>query len=70
MTPSETTPNRRRGPRPNSYGERNGMAKLTEANVLAIRKDTRLLRDVAPAYGVSEATISLIKNRKMWRHVP
>jgi hypothetical protein len=54
-----------------NLGERNGLAKLTEANVREIRK---LLGQGVPGmtigrlYGVSQTTISYIK-RKGWSHV-
>ena len=41
-------------------------SKLTTDDVLAIRDDSRMLRDVAMDYGVSEPTISEIRNRKTW----
>lgn len=50
-------------------GERNGPAKLTEAQVKAIRRDPRMNRVIAKDYGVFETTISSIKHRKTWKHV-
>lgn len=50
-------------------GTRNGMAKLTDGAVRAIRKSTSKLRIAAKRYGVSESTISLIRLGKIWRHV-
>jgi len=50
-------------------GSRNGAAKLTEADVLEIRTATKSGPYLARLYGVSVATISLIKRRKTWRHV-
>jgi len=47
-------------------GERNGAAKLTEAQVLAIRADPRSLRKVGAAYGVDQRTVSRIKRREGW----
>ena len=47
-------------------GEKNGSAKLTKEQVLQIRKDKRMGKEIAKDYNVSEATISLIKNNKMW----
>jgi uncharacterized protein YerC len=35
--------------------------KLTPAQVAAIRKDTRLLKQIAPEYGVSTATIQRVR---------
>lgn len=51
-------------------GERCGMAKLTEAQVRAIRSDTRLHRVIADEYGVRSSAISRIKNGKRWAHLP
>ena len=50
-------------------GERSGHAKVTEDQVRAIRADTRLQREIAPDYGLSQATISQIKLRSRWAHV-
>ena len=50
-------------------GERCASAKLTEAQVRAIRADTRLQREIAAEYGVRENTISRIKSRKRWGHL-
>ena len=56
--------------RPGSTGERNASAKLTEADVRAIRASAESLRVVAGRYGVSPAMASLIRRRLKWRHVP
>jgi hypothetical protein len=50
-------------------GERNGGTHLTERDILAIRADKRLHRLIAADYGVAGSQISVIKNRKTWRHV-
>lgn len=44
-------------------------AKLTEADIVAIRSDRRQLKDISAEYGVSESTINNIRNRVRWRHV-
>jgi len=49
-------------------GERCGTAKLTQAQVDLIRKDTRLQRIIAAEYGVRDNTISRIKSGKRWAH--
>lgn len=49
-----------------SCGERHGSAKLTAEQVLAIRSDPRLLREIAADYGVVETTISHIKTGRTW----
>ena len=50
-------------------GEANSFAKLNDEKVRAIRADGRLLREIAPDYGVTMAAVSLIKNRINWSHV-
>jgi len=47
-------------------GERSGNSKLTEAQVLAIRADTRLQGIIAEEYGIEQACVSKIKLRKSW----
>ena len=44
-------------------------SKLTESQVAAIKKDTRLQREIAADYGVHQVLISRIKTGKAWRHV-
>lgn len=51
-------------------GSDNPAAKLTEAQVLEIRSDTRKNKSIAPLYGVSAVTISKIKRRLKWAHLP
>lgn len=50
-------------------GESQVNAKLTEADVLAIRADPRTYREIAPDYGITHPHVSDIKNRKRWRHI-
>jgi hypothetical protein len=50
-------------------GTDNGSCKLTEAQVLAIRSDFRVLREIATDYGVSRMQISDIKRKKYWLHL-
>lgn len=50
-------------------GEATGRAKLTEAQVLAIRDDPRGKRPVAAHYGVSKTLVMLIRQRKAWKHI-
>jgi DNA-binding CsgD family transcriptional regulator len=47
-------------------GAQHGTAKLTEDQVLKIRSDGRSQWAVAHDYGISQATVSGIKNRKRW----
>jgi hypothetical protein len=50
-------------------GEAHHKAKLTETDVLNIRKDTRPSTKIAAEYGVTKPTILRIKNGKGWRHI-
>lgn len=53
-------------------GERHGHAKLTDADVLAIRAAEARPgsgRALAEAYGVCPASICQIRSRKTWKHV-
>jgi len=49
-------------------GEKNGRAKLTEAEILAIRNDPRKQYVIAREYGVTKSTVSAIILRKRWNH--
>jgi hypothetical protein len=51
-------------------GERNGQAKLTQADVLAIRADPRLQWEIAADHGVDRTVVSDIKQRKTWAWLP
>ena len=50
-------------------GERNPRAKLTEQQVVSIRKDTRTQCKIAEEYGVNQSKISDIKLSKTWKNV-
>ena len=50
-------------------GESHGMAKLTEIQVLSIRKDPRIYREIGLEYGVDKTLVGLIKRRKCWTHI-
>jgi hypothetical protein len=58
-----------RGRRVASPGSRNGLAKLTEADVLVIRSAgcEVTTRSLALEYGVHETTLGKIRNGKTWR---
>lgn len=47
-------------------GEKSANAKLSEADVLAIRADKRTYRAIAAAHGVSFDTVRSIKARRRW----
>lgn len=55
--------------RPPPKGEINGRAKLTKADVIAIRADARSLDEIATDYGVTTTNIHFIKTGKTWKHV-
>lgn len=50
-------------------GSKSHNAKLTEAQVIAILASKAKQKDLAVRYGVSKATISLIKSGKHWAHI-
>jgi hypothetical protein len=50
-------------------GEYNGAAKLTEADVLAIRASPLGARPLGRQYGVDPHNIRLIRQRRIWRHI-
>lgn len=50
-------------------GEGAGGAKLTTQDVLKIREDKRILREIAADYGVTLQAIHMVKARKNWAHI-
>jgi len=54
-------------------GESNGLAKLTEADVLDIRARYAAggvtQRELAEEYGVNQSLVSYIKNKHIWSHI-
>ena len=50
-------------------GELNGLAKLTEKDVLTIRHSTATNVTLAEIYGVSDVAISCLRRGKTWTHV-
>lgn len=50
-------------------GEASPKAKLTAADIPAIRADVRRHEDIAASYGVSDTLIWAVKHGKCWRHV-
>lgn len=57
--------------KPNSYavGSNAAKAKLTDDQVISIRQDDRSCYALAKQYGVSPSLISMVKNRKVWKHL-
>lgn len=60
----------RKGRAADQLGSKHHMAKLSEAQVVAIRNENRVARLVAEDYGVSKSTIFAIWNRQNWSHLP
>lgn len=54
---------------PPLHGVRSGMAKLTDADVVAIRADVRSHAAIARDFGVKAGAVSKIKRRQRWAHV-
>lgn len=50
-------------------GESIHLAKLTEADVINIRKSSLTQDELANLYGVSQGNISQILSRKTWKHI-
>lgn len=50
-------------------GERNGCAKLTECQVLAIRASDETHARLARLYGVTAESISFVRRRITWKHL-
>ena len=50
-------------------GERNANAKLTAADVIAIRARAESSRSIGKEYGVSHAVVTSIRRRESWKHV-
>lgn len=50
-------------------GERVASAKLSSADIRAIRADARSQRQIAAQYGVSQSAIGHVKQGKAWAHV-
>lgn len=55
--------------RKGTQGEKSHKHKLTEKQVMAIRKDPRYQDEIAKSYGVSQTAISRIKRKQSWRHL-
>jgi hypothetical protein len=52
-----------------AMGERHGMAKLTETDVIMIRQSNLPQRILAKQFGVDRSTIRNIVSRKNWKHI-
>jgi len=51
------------------HGSAHGMSKLVEADVIAIRNDTRTHREIAADFGVDPTLIGHVKSGRIWTHV-
>lgn len=52
-----------------AHGERNGHAKLTKEQVLQIRQEVGLQREIAAKYGVTYSLIGMIRSGRIWKSV-
>lgn len=55
--------------KPRMSGDLHGLSKLTADQVLSIRLDRRLQRDIAADHGIQQSTVSKIKRRERWVHL-
>ena len=59
-------------PERNTKGERNGQAKLTEADVREMRamaRNGKSHEEIAALFDVTRRNVGLVVNRKSWAHV-
>lgn len=56
--------------RRDNQGERNGQARLTAEQVVAIRASNERNRVIAARFGIAQSTVSNIRARRCWVHVP
>ena len=59
----------RKGRRNPSRGSQHGQTRLTEAQVLEIRNDTRTCREIAADYPIGRPGVQAIKAGRTWRHL-
>jgi hypothetical protein len=52
-----------------AYGDKNGRRKLNAAQAVDIRNSEGTHDEIAARYGVSRATVTLIKQRRTWQHL-
>jgi hypothetical protein len=63
---------KRRAPNNPNFGEKNGSARLTEADIPIIRqlyRDGMFQYEIAAKFGVTQRTICLITRQETWKHV-
>jgi hypothetical protein len=51
-------------------GAKNPQAKLTDADVIAIRSSRKPYQTIAEQFGIATVTVGLVRRRITWRHVP
>ena len=54
---------------PDNAGEKHGLAKLTEEDVIEIRASSLSSSEIARRKGVTHKAVSMIRNYQRWRHV-
>lgn len=59
-----------RSNRPINKGEKAPASKLSEADVLRIRKMGGTYRDISEKYGITPAHVGHIKHNRCWAHLP
>lgn len=52
------------------FGERTTKAKLTESQVLEIRRSHKTTRELAKVYGVGKSTVQQARSGETWKHLP
>ena len=52
-----------------AYGEKHWQAKLTEEQVREIRRSSKPQGAIAKRFGIDQAHVSRIKNRRKWKHI-
>lgn len=68
-TQDNTADKMRKGRHRSPRGSAHGMSKLTEDQVLAIRRDDRDLDIIASEYDVCRESVWFIQRRRTWRHI-
>ena len=51
-----------------SIGQGHGRAKLTEEQVNLIKKSSKLQREIAVEFGITQGHVSCLKSGKQWQH--
>jgi hypothetical protein len=67
-TPKENSEDMKRKGR-QLFGEKHNMVKLTEDQVKNIMKDSRMQKEIAVDYGISQQQVSKIKRKERWNHL-